>query len=273
MVSYDGKMEILWVEERAAFGVSEITAFYVHKEEHMKTLEKKKSLIPFFTRGDVGGLTYAITNNIVNYIIIIFSLQGMGWSDELIFNRVIPGLSIGLMVSGFYYAYMAHKLSRKEGRADVTALPSGVSTPAMFVILFGVVSPLSWSLAPEEAWAAAVAACFIGGFIEFLGGFIGPWIKKSLPRAALLGTIAGIGFIWMATQGVFDVFGDPIVGLPILGVAMLGLFGGYLFPKKVSPSWWPSSAASSTPSAWAAPPWTSPVWASTSPTLSPPSRL
>ncbi len=196
---------------------------------------KSKSLIPFFTHGDVAGLTYAITNNIVNYIIIIYALQGMGWNDDLIFGRVIPGLSIGLMVSGIYYAYMAHKLSIKEGRADVTALPSGISTPAMFVILYGVVSPLSWSLEPEQAWAAAVAACFIGGFVEFIGGFIGPWMKRNLPRAALLGTVAGIGFIWMATQGVFDVFGDPVVGIPILIVAMLGLFGGYLFPKKVSP--------------------------------------
>jgi AGZA family xanthine/uracil permease-like MFS transporter len=47
--------------------------------------------------------------------------------------------------------------------------------------------------------------------------------------------VAGIGFIWMATQGVFDVYGDPLVGLPILAVALLGLFGGYLFPKKIPP--------------------------------------
>ena len=53
-------------------------------------------------------------------------------------------------------------------------------------------------------------------------------MKKKLPRAALLGTVAGIGFIWMATQGVFDVFGDPLIGLPILFVAMVGIFGGYL---------------------------------------------
>ena len=39
----------------------------------------------------------------------------------------------------------------------------------------------------------------------------------------------------MATEGVFDVFSDPVVGLPILAVAMLGLFAGYLFPKKISP--------------------------------------
>lgn len=60
-------------------------------------------------------------------------------------------------------------------------------------------------------------------------------MKKKLPRAALLGTVAGIGFIWMATQGVFDVFGDPLIGLPILFVAMVGIFGGYLFPKQIPP--------------------------------------
>ncbi len=201
-------------------------------------MDKKsgKSLIPFFTKGDVGGLVYMIANNIVNYIIVIATLRGLEWSDEIIFGRVIPGLSIGLLCGGLYYAYMAWKLSKKLGRADVTALPSGVSTPAMFVILFGVITPLHYAIGdPEIEWAAATAACFIGGLVEFLGGFIGPWIKKHLPRAALLGTVAGIGFIWMATQGVFDVFGDPVVGLPILAVAMLGVFAGYLFPKKISP--------------------------------------
>ena len=197
---------------------------------------KQKSLIPAFTRGDVGGLTYMIANNIVNYIIVIATLKGFEWPDEIIFGRVIPGLSIGLLCGGLYYAWMAWKLSAKLGRPDVTALPSGISTPAMFVILFGVISPIHYSIGdPETEWAAATAACFIGGFVEFLGGFIGPWVKKHLPRAALLGTVAGIGFIWMATQGVFDVFGDPVVGLPILAVAMLGVFAGYLFPKKISP--------------------------------------
>ena len=87
----------------------------------------------------------------------------------------------------------------------------------MFVMLYGVIMPLHYALNDAElAWSAAVAACFIGGAVEFLGGFIGPWMKKKLPRAALLGTVAGIGFIWMATQGVFDVFGDPLIGLPIL---------------------------------------------------------
>ena len=197
----------------------------------------KQMKIPLFTAGDLGGLTYVLTNNIVNYLVVIATLSGvLQWPDEIVFGRVIPGMSIGLLLSGLYYAYMAVKLGRKENRTDVTALPSGVSTPAMFVILYGVIMPLHYALGdPELTWSAAIAACFIGGAVEFLGGFIGPWMKKRIPRAALLGTVAGIGFIWMSTQGVFDVFRDPVVGLPILLVALVGVFGGYTFKGKIPP--------------------------------------
>ncbi len=199
-------------------------------------MNNKKNLVPLFCSGDVGGMAYLITNNIVNYLIVIATLTGLGWDNNLIFKQVIPGMSMGLLCSGFYYAYMGYKLSKREGRADVTALPSGVSTPAMFVILYGVITPLHYALGDSYlAWYAAVAACFIGGLIEFLGGFVGPWMKKRIPRAALLGTVAGIGFIWMSTQGVFDIFGDPMVGLPIMFVALTGVIGGYLFPKKIPP--------------------------------------
>ncbi len=200
-------------------------------------MNKRHNIVPWFQRGDIGGIAYAVTNNIVNYLIVIATLSGvLGWPDEIVYGSVIPGMSIGLLCGGLYYGFQARRLSKKEGRADVTALPSGVSTTAMFVILYGVIMPLHYALGdPELAWSAALAATFIGGAIEFLGGFIGPWMKRKLPRAALLGTVAGIGFIWMATQGVFDVFGDPVIGLPILFIAMLGIFGGYLFPKRLPP--------------------------------------
>lgn len=200
-------------------------------------MNNKKALVPMFSRGDIGGLAYLITNNIVNYLIVIATLSGvLQWPNELVYSKVIPGMSLGLMFGGIYYAYMGHKLSKKTGRADITALPSGVSTPAMFVILYGVITPLNYALKdPYLTWSAAVAACFIGGFVEFCGGFIGPWMKKRIPRAALLGTVAGIGFIWMATQGLFDIFGDPMVGLPIMIVALVGVIGGYLFPKNIPP--------------------------------------
>ena len=40
-------------------------------------MEKQKTLVPWFQRGDIGGMTYSITNNIVNYLIVIATLSGV----------------------------------------------------------------------------------------------------------------------------------------------------------------------------------------------------
>ena len=40
-------------------------------------MNKTNIKIPFFSTGDIGGLTYTITNNIVNYLIVIATLSGV----------------------------------------------------------------------------------------------------------------------------------------------------------------------------------------------------
>lgn len=76
---------------------------------------KQKTLVPWFQRGDIGGMTYSITNNIVNYLIVIATLSGvLEWPDKIVYGYVIPGMSIGLLCSGVYYAYMGRRLSKKR---------------------------------------------------------------------------------------------------------------------------------------------------------------
>ena len=159
--------------------------------------------IPLFKAGDVSGIVYTFFGNIGNFILVAATLLSFGWPEELVFGKVIPGICMGLIFQGFYYAWMAYKLGKKEGRSDVTALPSGLSSPAVFVFLFGVIMPLQFglNLEPDKVWQAAVAACFIGGMVEVIGGFIGPFIRKIIPRAAMLATVAGIALVWMGTKG------------------------------------------------------------------------
>ena len=77
--------------------------------------ENKKTLVPWFQRGDIGGMTYSITNNIVNYLIVIATLSGvLEWPDKIVYGYVIPGMSIGLLCSGVYYAYMGRKIIQKK---------------------------------------------------------------------------------------------------------------------------------------------------------------
>lgn len=195
-------------------------------------ISTKHSRVPLFRGGDVGGLVYFFIGNLINYIIVIGSLKAINWPDSLIYGRVVPGMSLGLMFGGLYYAFMGWRLSRKNRRAEVTALPSGISTPAMFIYLYGIIYPLHYSgLDAETCWRAAAAACFLGGLIETSGGLIGPAVRRLLPRVAMLGTMAGIGLVWMATDGLFKVYHDPILGMPVLIIALIGLIGGYTFKR------------------------------------------
>ena len=174
---------------------------------------KRKSLIPFFTEGDVGGLVYMIANNIVNYIIVIATLRGLEWPDEIIFGRVIPGMSIGLLLGGLYYAYMAWKLSKKLGRADVTALPSGVSTPAMFVILFGVITPLHYAIGDPVVGLPVLAVAMLGVF----AGYLFP--KKISPF--MIAIVGGIIYALCLGRTSFDFWYKDSSGGYILRFSLL----------------------------------------------------
>lgn len=192
---------------------------------------------PLLRMDDLNGVVFIVGGNIGSFILIAATLLGFGWSPELVFFRVIPGLSVGLLIGALYYSWMALRLAKKECRTDVTALPSGLSAPVVFLYLFGIIAPLQFglNLPPEEVWKAAMAACFLGGVIEAIGSVIGPIIKKALPRVAMLAALAGIAIMWIATQGIFNIYATPMLGLPVLIIALLGLIGGYKLPGKIPP--------------------------------------
>src|SRR5699024_7607329 len=101
-------------------------------------------------------------NNLANFVIITVSMLGMGFPNEIVFGRVIPGAAVAVLAGNIYYAHMAKKLAVKENRTDVTALAYGISTPPMFVFLFGVMAPaLALTDSHELAWKIAVGACVI----------------------------------------------------------------------------------------------------------------
>jgi AGZA family xanthine/uracil permease-like MFS transporter len=190
-----------------------------------------------FKVGDINGVVYVFAGNLGSFILVAATLLGFGWPQELVFGRVIPGLAFGMFCGSLYYSWMAYRLAKKEGRDDVTALPCGVSTPVLFLYLFGIVAPLQFGLGlpPEEVWKAAIAATVLGGAIEAAGAVAGPFIRRTLPRVAMLGTLAGVGLLWIGTKGLFDVYASPLLGLPILIIAILGLIGGYNLPKNIPP--------------------------------------
>src|SRR5258707_5507953 len=128
--------------------------------------------------------------------------------DSLVYGRILPELGLMMCLSTFYYAWLAYRLALRTGRSDVCALPSGVSVPHMFVVTFVIMLPITIKTGdPLKGWSAGLVWVFFQSFILMIGGFISPYIPKITPRAALLGTLAGVSltFISMPTARAMDI--------------------------------------------------------------------
>jgi AGZA family xanthine/uracil permease-like MFS transporter len=97
-----------------------------------------------------------------------------------------------MCLSTAYYAWLAYRLAKTTGRKDVCALPSGISVPHMFVVVFVIMLPIASKTGdPVKGWEAGLTWVFIQSFVLMAGGFLAPFVRRVTPRAALLGTRRG----------------------------------------------------------------------------------
>lgn len=200
-------------------------------------MEKSTVHYPWFKKEDMDGFFALFQNNLADFVIIAVAMLGMGFPKEIVFGKVIPGGAIAVLVGNLYYAYTANRLAKKEGRSDVTALAYGISTPVMFVFLFGVLLPAKTMVGDAElAWKIAVGACLVSGLIEIAVSFIGRWIHKHIPRAAMLGALAGIALAFIAGEMLFKTLEIPVVGLVVLAIVIVGIIGKISMPFNIPAS-------------------------------------
>ena len=144
---------------------------------------------------------------------------------------MLPALGIALIVGNVYYTLLARRLARRERRTDVTAMPYGPSVPHMFIVVFVIMLPIFLKTGdPVRAWAAGLAWAFIIGVIVLIGAFIGPFIRKITPRAALLGTLAGISLSFISMRPAGQIWDAAWIGLPVLGIILVGFFTDLKLP-------------------------------------------
>src|SRR6202167_2917713 len=168
------------------------------------------------------------TNILVNFLVLSALLRFvLKMPDDLVFGRILPATGLMLFLSTVYYAWLAYRLARKTGRSDVTALPSGTSWPNMFVVTFVVMLPiLNATKDPVQAWEAGLTWVFVQSFVLMAGGFIGPYVRKITPRAALLGSLAGISLTFISMSPAAQVFSTPVIGVVCFAVILANWFGG-----------------------------------------------
>jgi AGZA family xanthine/uracil permease-like MFS transporter len=191
--------------------------------------------VKLWVPGDWNAFFGLFTNVILNVIVLTGLVLGVvKLPEDVVFGRILPALAIALPLGNLYYAYLGVKLAKSEGRSDVTAMPYGPSVPHMFIVVFLIMLPVLIRTGnPVAAWQAGLAWCFVIGVIVLLGAFVGPTIRRYTPRAAMLGTLAGISITFISMRPAFQSWEVPWIAFISLGIIMVSWMAGARLPGNI----------------------------------------
>ncbi|HEV8307874.1 MAG TPA: MFS transporter [Methylomirabilota bacterium] len=189
----------------------------------------------WYAPGDVNAFFGLVIDNMTQLVVLTGLLVGVfGFPPDLVLYRMVPGTAIGVLVGDLVYTWLAARLASETGRADVTAMPFGIDTPSLFGITFGVIGPaMLLTKDPVLAWKVGMGTTVAMGFIKLALAFAGEWVRRTVPRAALLGSIAGVAILLIAFLPTLKVFADPLVGLAALGLILVTLIGRVGLPGRI----------------------------------------
>src|SRR5262245_9356809 len=188
-------------------------------------------------RGDVNAFFGLMLDNVAVMIILYSSVTGDGkFTPEFVLTRMIPGTALGVLIGDLVYTWMAFRLAKRTGK-QVTAMPLGLDTPSTFGVAFLVLNPtITAAMANKEkfggelgamnfAWGVGLMSLVFCGVFKLICAPLGNAIRKLVPRAGLLGSLAAIAlaliaFLPMLLHGIGRV---PIVGLVSLVLILITL--------------------------------------------------
>ena len=178
---------------------------------------------PLWASGDLNGFFGLFSNSLTNFLTAVGLLSGIAMPGDIVFGKIVPGAALSIALGNFILGWFARRMSVKENRSDVTAMPYGLSVPHYFAVALAVILPTyaatgDWTV----AWATGVVWNLIEGIIMLVGAFVGPTLKKHIPRSAMLGALAGFALTFISGVPMGEVFGAPYIGLACFIILMVG---------------------------------------------------
>lgn len=188
-----------------------------------------------FVARDLDGFFGLFVDNLVQMLLIIGlcgGLCGMNGEDaRFIYQYILPGAAVSILIGNLFYAVQALLLARREGRDDVTALPYGINTPSLLVFVFFVMVPVfQETKSAEAAWKMGLVACVGSGLIELAGSLVAERVRRRTPRAALLATLAGIAIGFISMTFALQIWSRPLVAMFPMAIVLVTYFSGVRFP-------------------------------------------
>ncbi|MBS0590243.1 MAG: hypothetical protein JSR65_06355, partial [Proteobacteria bacterium] len=191
------------------------------------------------TAGDINGFIGLAVDNLSVLAFLSGALIGIfHFPPEVIFGKMFPGTALGALVGNVVYTRMA----LRSGRSDACAMPLGIDAPTTIGMGLLVLGPaflafkqhgMDEATAADATWKLGMAALVIMGVLKTVLSFFGGWVMRNVPRAGLLGSIAGIALVLMGFFPLVDILRVPVVGFTCLGLILYALAAHAPLPGRI----------------------------------------
>jgi len=197
------------------------------------------------TRGDVNAFFGLIIDNVaVLVLLVVLVCDADHFTPPFVIAKLIPGTALGVLLGDLVYTWMAFRLARRTNRNDVTAMPLGLDTPSTFAVAFLVLRPAleHWRDGPGGdratamyfAWHVGAVLLVIVGVSKTILAPLGNAVRRWVPRAGLLGSLAAIALALIAFLPLaLDIATSPIVGFASLTVILVTLVARRALPGQL----------------------------------------
>jgi AGZA family xanthine/uracil permease-like MFS transporter len=194
--------------------------------------------------GDANAFFGLMLDNVANLVVLAgILIYVFKFPAQIVYTKMFPGTALGVMVGDLVYTWLAFRLAARTGRDDVTAMPLGLDAPSTIGMAFAVLGPAFVTAkavpgatddsAAIVAWQIGMATMVLIGLFKLGMSFIGNYIARVVPQAALLGTLAGIGIALLGALQLGELFSEPVVGMVSLGLILYSLVARLKLPYKI----------------------------------------
>lgn len=194
-------------------------------------------------KGDVNAFFGLMLDNVANLLLTVSLLGAVfEFPTDFALRHMIPGTAIGVLVGDALFFWLAWRLARRTQRPDITAMPLGLDTPSTLGMIFFVLGPAYQATmkggaseleAATFAWHLGIACIFISGLFKLACSVGCNWVRRTLPRAGLLGSLAAIAIVLISFLPLLEILRSPVVGLVSLAIVLAALVARLDLPGKV----------------------------------------
>lgn len=196
------------------------------------------------TPGDVNAFFGLMLDNIAGLLMMVGLLHAVfEFPTKFALRHMVPGTAMGVLVGDLLFFLLALRVARVSGRNNITAMPLGLDTPSTFGMVLFVLGPayihakttlgLAEGDAARYAWHIGICSILISGLFKLACSFAAHHVRRWIPRAGLLGSLAAIALVLISFLPLLEILHTPVVGLIALAVILTTLIARVPLPFRL----------------------------------------